>query len=248
MTTNFKDLFQQARNMRTVESVCVYVVTALLVLEFVVSKYFLATTVVSIIQVSTCIISVVMVILNLLSDLLLYQAEEDKRKDLLDNAFGSHLSEYDTNGYYNNELPKSINKLAVNNFESSFFTYRILKSGLAAQIAKILVVILVFLTVSLTAERDMVIFLFQLTLPVNSSVSFVRYCLTYNRVERIYNNYRTLFDNNQTPRHADLISNILSYSAALATGRTLLSEKRYTKLNDQLSKEWEGICKSLKIG
>ena len=248
MTSNFKEIFQQARNLRTVESVCVYVATSLLVLEFVVSRYFMATTVLSIIQVVTCIIAVVTVIMNLLSDLFLYQAEEEKRKDLLDNAFGSHLSEYDTNGYYNNELPKSIRKLAVNNFESSFFTYRILKSGFVAQIVQVLVVLLIFLTVSMTADRDVVILLLQLTLPISICVSFVRYCFTYNRVEKIYNNYRTLFDNNQTPRHADLISNILSYTAALATGRTLLSEKKYKNLNNQLSEEWEGICKSLKIG
>ena len=187
-------------------------------------------------------------ILSLLSDHLLYQAEEEKRKDLLDNAFGSHLSEMNTSEYYTNDsIPKGIKKLAVNNFESAFFTKSILAAGLGWKVVVFIVVLLIFIIVSITASREAVILVLQLTLPVNITIEFVRFCSTYFRVNKLYQAYRILFDNNRDPRTADLLLNVMNYTAALSYGKTLLDEKKYKKMNASLSADWERIRKSLNL-
>lgn len=248
MSGDFKSLFQTVRRLRSAENWCVYIATTFLVFELFATIYNAVPAVVSCCQIATCILAVISLLIGLLSDQFLYQAEEEKRKDLLDNAFGTHLSEHDSNSYYSNETtPKGIKKLAVNNYESSFFTQRILSAGMGRQIALFISVLLVFVVVSLLANRDAVVLLLQLALPVNIIVEFVRYCSTYYRVKKLTLTYRMLFDNNKQPRPADLLLNVLNYTAALAYGKTLLDEKKYNQMNESLSLEWENIRKSLNL-
>lgn len=243
---DFREEFNIVRRWRTAEEWIVIIAAIFLVAEFVVTRVSRLPQIVNSLQIATCLFAVGAVVCTIISDFLLYQAEEDKRADLLDNAFGSHLAENESSGYYNNDtLPKGINKLAMNNFESSFFTYRILKNGIFSQGLILVVVLIAYLLVSLTAGRDVMILLIQLALPLDAIVTAVRYFSTYSRVKAIYKSYRQLYDNNQQPRSVDLIANILSYTSALAYGKIILSQKRYLKMNTSLSAEWESICKSI---
>ena len=248
MSADFKKTFQTVRTIRTIESWTVYIATALLLLEFLASQNQPLSCLISSCQIATCVFAVISMILSLLSDHLLYQAEEEKRKDLLDNAFGSHLSEMNTSEYYTNDsIPKGIKKLAVNNFESAFFTKSILAAGLGWKVVVFIVVLLIFIIVSITASREAVILVLQLTLPVNITIEFVRFCSTYFRVNKLYQAYRILFDNNRDPRTADLLLNVMNYTAALSYGKTLLDEKKYKQMNASLSADWERIRMSLNL-
>lgn len=242
----FQEEFNTVRRWRTAEEWIVIIAAVFLVAEFVIMRVTTLSRLVSLLQIATCLLAVGAVVCTIVSDFLLYQAEEDKRTDLLDNAFGSHLAENESSGYYNNDtLPKGLNKLAMNNFESSFFTYRIMRSGLLAQGSILTVVLIAYLLVSLTASRDVMILLIQLALPLDAIVNAVRYFSTYSRVKSIYHSYRRVYDSSKEPRSVDLIANILSYTAALAYGKTLLSQKHYLKMNTSLSAEWENYCKTI---
>lgn len=199
-------------------------------------------------QVSVCVLAIVSLVLGILSSYILYQAEEEKRRDLLDNAFGTHLSELNSKSYYSNDgITTGIRKLAVNNFESAFFTKSILADGLCQQIVSLVIVLLVFVVVSCSTNRELVVLLFQLTLPVNITIEGIRYFFTFFRVKALCQSYRSLFDNNNNPRPSDILFNILNYTAALTDGKILLSETRYKRMNKSLSLEWERIKESLKI-
>lgn len=118
MTDSFKSKYNMVRQLRSAESICVYIAAISLVLEFIATRCLSKYNLVETCQIITCVLSVVSLLLRLFSDYLLYQAEEEKRRDLIDNAFGSHISEYDIKGYYSNEsAPKGIKKLAINNFD-----------------------------------------------------------------------------------------------------------------------------------
>lgn len=248
MGTIFSNIFQSVRKIRITESWCVIIATVFLVIEFVVTRYCANPALIRLCQIATCVFAVLSMLLGLLSDHLLYQAEEEKRKDLFDNSFGSHLAEHNASSYYSNDaIPKGIKKLAINNFESSFFTKSILKAGMGRNIAVFVIVVLVYIVVSIVASRDAVVLLVQSALPVNITIEFVRTCSTYFRVNKLYHAYRVLFDNNSNPRTVDLLSNVLSYTAALAYGKTLLNEKLYEKINTSLSKEWEMIRTTLNL-
>ena len=243
---NFQEEFNTVRRWRIAEELIVIIAAVFLVAEFVLMRVTALSRLVSLLQIATCLLAVGAVVCTIVSDFLLFQAEEDKRADLLDNAFGSHLAENESSGYYNNNtLPKGLNKLAMNNFESSFFTYRIMRSGLFAQGLILAIVLIAYLLVSLTADRDVMILLIQLALPLDAIVNAVRYFTTFSRVKTIYHSYRQLYDSNKEPRPVDLIANILSYTATLAYGKTILSQKRYLKMNTSLSADWEYIYKTI---
>lgn len=243
--TSYQEEFDRVRQWRTAEEWIVIIAAFILVAEFVLTRARQLPQLVYYLQVATCLLAVGAIVCTIISDFLLYQAEEDKRADLLDNAFGSHLADNESNGYYNNDtLPKGINKLAMNNFESAFFTYRILKDGLFSQGMIPAVVLIAYLLVSLTASRDVMILLIQLALPLDAIVNAVRYFSTYSRVKTIYQSYRRLYDSKREPRPVDLIANLLCYTAALAYGKTILSQKRYLKMNTSLSSEWDSFCRT----
>lgn len=242
---NFQEEFNTVRRWRTAEEWIVIIAAVFLVAEFVLMRAATLLRLVSLLQIATCLLAVGAVVCAIVSDFLLFQTEKDKRADLLDNAFGSHLAENESRGYYNNDtLTNGLNKLAMNNFESSFFTYRIMRSGLFAQGSILAIVLIAYLLVSLTADRDVMILLIQLALPLDAILNAVRYFSTFSRVKTIYHSYRQLYDSNKEPRSVDLIANILSYTAALAYGKTILSQKRYLKMNTSLSAEWKNIYKT----
>lgn len=238
----FRKEFDVVRHWRTVEDWSLGGAALLMITEFSLTRAANLPQAITIIQIITCLLVVCSVMSNVVADYLLYQAEEDKRLDLLDNAFGRHRAEWHSKGYYNNDtLPNGFNKLAMNNFESSFFTYKILKSGLLTQWAILAVVWFAFLLVSLSGVRDVVVLLIQVALPMQVCLNAIRYFVTFFRVKAIYKSYRLLYNNGQHPRASDLMFNVLNYTAALAYGRLLLSNTRYSRMNESLSAEWESI-------
>ena len=67
------------------------------------------------------------VILSFLSDYITFpQAQRERMKTNLSNALAVQLTEYETQGYYNNSMKYSEKKLILNTFESVFFTKNII--------------------------------------------------------------------------------------------------------------------------
>ncbi|MFS9335815.1 hypothetical protein [Streptococcus peroris] len=78
------------------------------------------------------------------------KAEEERLRTNIKNAFGVDITEYDTDGYYNNKQPHSIHKVILNTFENIFFTKNIIDIMIVKDLLKpilsgvLLVVVFVF--------------------------------------------------------------------------------------------------------
>ena len=59
--------------------------------------------------------------------------------------------------------------------------------------------------------------------------------------------YWLMFEDKNALREAKILYQISNYTAILARGRIMLSEKIYNKMNDRLSKEWSDIKNNLNI-
>lgn len=51
-----------------------------------------------------------------------YEAEKQRRKNGIQNGLGMRLSEYETEEYYNNDLPHSLERYGMNILESNYFS------------------------------------------------------------------------------------------------------------------------------
>lgn len=67
------------------------------------------------------VVALLFFIVNIVDDgCFWYNAEKHRRKNNVQVGLGTRISEYETDGYYNNDLPESIEKLGLNTLESNF--------------------------------------------------------------------------------------------------------------------------------
>lgn len=83
-----------------------------------------------------------------------YGAEAARREKDVENAFGVSLGELTTEGYYNNTLPNSLSKFALNAMESTYFSKHIAQKMLPGAFIKALLAIVVMI-VSAFAVSDL---------------------------------------------------------------------------------------------
>lgn len=241
MKTIFDKSFKNAKRFDNFAWVLLIVSSVLTTVEVCLNK-FKCNSYVFYIVIINCFSIFLFQVATIYKEYILFKAEELKRMDLFDNSFGTKIAETRTEGYYSNDnIEFGLKKLCINNFESCFFTYRIMKSDLEWSIIKIIVFVFIFIFVALFGIQNIVILLIQATLPMTVFFESLRYCVTYKRVEHIYRDFRYLFDDYNSMRDVDALRLVVNYTATLTSGNLLLSNKTYNKMNKKLSKEWEKI-------
>lgn len=248
MKNPFKNKYDIARSVKQASNVIFIISSALMLIEFLCSLNEVHTAIVSVIIPLNCILIILYQIGEVVFDFVWVFAEKAKRRDLFDNAFGTKLAVKNTEGYYTNTgLPPGVYKLGVNNYESCFFTYRILKNDLWQNVVRVLVIIILFLLVAFIPDKSWLVLFIQLSLPLVIVQESVRYFVTLYSLNSILDDYWKLFEKACEIRKADLLYSISNYTSTLAIGRIILSERTYNKLNQKLSIEWSEIKKNLNI-
>lgn len=246
-TAEFRSTFDKVKTYDKISQILMWISAALMVAEIISEKQ-QYTTITYIMVVINCFSLVIFQIISFHKELLQFKAEQQKRMDLYDNSFGTKLSESRSEGYYSNdEVFSGYMKLAVNNFESVFFTYRIMKADLRNSIVRAISVVLLFVCVSLLGLQNIYILMIQITLPITIVVDSIRFAVTYCRISEIYKDYRNLFEKKDGIREADIINQLLNYTATLTAGSVLLNDRTYNRLNESLSKEWVDIKTKFEI-
>lgn len=240
-TGEFAITFDNVKKVSSIANILMWLSAALMLAEtFTENQQYETAT--HYIVAANCFILVVFQVLSFFGELLLFNAEKQKRLDLYDNSFGTKLSETHSEGYYSNDdVTPGYMKLAANNFESVFFTYRIMKEDLSRVIIKAVIICAIFVLVAMLGLQNIFILLIQITLPITIIVESVRFAKTESRVKDIYLEYRKLFEKKDNIRHADILNQLINYTATLTAGSVLLSDRTYNKLNASLSEEWEKI-------
>ena len=173
-----------------------------------------------------------------------YEAEKQRRKSGIQNGLGTRLSEYETEGYYNNDLPPSLEKYGMNILESNYFSKIIVgkmmvKTGLCAIAAVVaLIIACIFMK-----DVNILLIIVQTAFSSYVLVDFAMLVLYKMRMEDIYNDaYNILILGNQTRDHqAWLVSYIVEYEAIKAHYKVRLDEKIFNKVNADLSVKWQNI-------
>lgn len=240
-TGDFAITFDNVKKVASIANSLMWLSSALMLAEMFTENLQYATATHYLVA-ANCFILVVFQGLSFFRELLQFNAEKLKRLDLYDNSFGTKLSETHSEGYYSNDdLIPGYMKLAANNFESVFFTYRIMKEDLRNEIIKAVIICAIFVLVSMLGLQNIFILLIQITLPITIIVESVRFAIAESRVKEIYLEYRKLFEKKESIRHADILNQLINYTATLTAGSVLLSDRTNNKLNASLSEEWVKI-------
>ena len=168
-----------------------------------------------------------------------YEAEKQRRKNGIQNGLGMRLSEYDTEEYYNNNLPHSLEKYGMNILESNYFSKIIagkmlLKVGAYALGAVVALVI----ACRFVSDGNVLLLIAQTTFS-----SFVMLLLYKIRLEALYiEAYNVFILGSRTHiNQAWIISYVVEYEAIKAHYKIRLDQKIFNKMNGELSAKWQDI-------
>jgi len=182
----------------------------------------------------------------------LFRAESKRRLDFIDNSFDTNLSGKRSEEYYtNSNLSPGLYKMAVNCFENVFFSYHISKRMVPVLLLKNLVIICVFIIAASLGEKQIVVLIFQLSLPVILFQQLIKIWVYNINTENVLNEFQSLFDDLKNETHekksAKILRNIIYYESNISWGSVLLSSSIFNKLNPALSIDWETLKQEYNI-
>lgn len=177
------------------------------------------------------------------------QADNKRRDDFIDNAFGSKFSPTPSVGYYDTEeVEKGLYKASCNLFENCFFSYSLVK---AMTIRKIVLPAIVLLFVVVFAyygfkEVPFALSLLQALFSATLLSELVKHLILLSRLSNIHDCWINLF------QHEDLKTNIAKYQTQIyrlwLQYETLHSrmpagipDELFNKHNNKLTNEWEEL-------
>ncbi len=176
---------------------------------------------------------------------LFYSAEKVKRGDLIDNSFGTCYSDFNSEGYYNNdEIPHGVKKLAINTYESSFHTEQTLRNMLFKYAMKMLFFSIPFLiSIFSIGGSDIVRLLFEISIPLIMLSQFFTLIVYYTGVKGVNECFKIELTNIasktvEVKDNAKLLKPVLDYYNIKSWATTNLDSAIFKKYNDQISSQW----------
>ena len=196
------------------------------------------------------------VILSFLSDYITFpQAQRERMKTNLSNALAVQLTEYETQGYYNNSMKYSEKKLILNTFESVFFTKNIIDKMVSRSFIKSVLAIIVMLITFMVFNKDkLILIVFQTVFSSKYLVGFFKLILFKNSLQSAFDFFLNKLVYEQVEKSKKelskneliiLLSKCAEYEILKATFKIMPSTKIYKKNNDSWSQKWNDIEKKI---
>jgi len=193
---------------------------------------------------SNIVIIFIYIISEIVVNSLLPKAELRRRLGYLDNSFDTNFTGRKSENYYTNEkLNPGLAKLAANCFESCLFTLKISQKMILPLAVKNLIIVAIFLLAAYTGQRQILILISQLTLPIVLIQQLIKLCIYVSTNQIVLDQFRELFtdlrDNKEIHKAPQIIRNIIHYESNISWASIMLDSDIYEKLNPSLSIEWE---------
>lgn len=192
------------------------------------------------------------IIFDSIKSYLQLKSENKRRLDFIDNSFGTNLSGERSVAYYTNDkLNPGIYKMAVNCFENCYFSYHVSRRMLIPIVLRNLAMIAIFVFVASLGQKNVVILLIQLAIPVFLLQQLVRLVIFVLHTENILSNFKSLFSGMKhqpyESRIPELIRCIMEYESNISWASILLSQKIFDRQNKALSEKWSALKHSYSI-
>ena len=183
------------------------------------------------------------------------KAEEERLSTNIKNAFGVDITEYDTDGYYNNTQKHSIHKVILNTFENIFFTKNIVDKmifkGLIKPIISVVLLIAVFVFFK---ERSIILIVFQSIFSANYLIGYIKLYIFKNNLEVLYSRFRSKLlsecrkDGVESLTKEELVillTDSIEYELLKSSFKVMPSSKVFNENNENWSSEWDKIAERI---
>ena len=196
------------------------------------------------------------VMLNLILTLylkfhLIPKAEGKRRKQLLSDSFDVPLTPEQTQGYYNNPLSPSIQKLGANVLENSFFSKAVCGRMAIRERVKVLIYFTVWIIAAYCryTPLELLVIVTQTLFSGEIITRLVRLEVLRHRsedlFEELYHEFLHKVDFTSSTGTACILDSFATYEAVKASAALRQSTRIFEAMNPQLTREWGEICKRL---
>ncbi len=196
------------------------------------------------------IIHVLYIMADAINDIIFKSfAENERRKTLLSNAYGSELTDKKAIGYYNNNEKNSIKKLGINVFESTFFTKNNTNIMIKQNAVKMIIDVIIWLVIVLIMkDKNIVLCITQSIFSSEILIGYFKLLYFNNKANGIYNKLFTLFITNKysNKNESQLLEYSFEYECLKSSAHILLSSNNFTKNNAKWTVDWETIKNKIK--
>lgn len=174
-----------------------------------------------------------------------YEAEKARRKNSIENGYGTRLSELETDEYYNNQSKESLEKYALNALESNLFSKEIAgKMILMSCIKSAGAVAILMVACRLMTDSELLLIIAQTAFSSYILLDTVMLVFYKLRMDSLFKEGYALLI---TPgvkgkkKNPCLLSYCVEYEAIKAHYKIRLSEKTFKKNNEKLSNQWNQV-------
>lgn len=208
------------------------------------------------------VLQLIIIFLNILasflSDFIFFpKSEEERLRTNIKNSLGVNITEYDTDGYYNNKLQYSIHKVILNTFENIFFTKNNVDKMLLYNWKKpfFAVLLLTFVFVFFR-ERSVILIVFQSMFSANYLIGYIKLCIFKNNLDVLYSRYRSKLLSECRKEGVDsltkeelviLITDSVEYEMLKSSFKIMPSSRVFHENNEKWSNEWDKIAKTIVV-
>lgn len=174
-----------------------------------------------------------------------YKAECQRRLGMIEDGFKKRLSEYQTEGYYDNDQPPSLLRYGLNTMQSNYYSKEIAtKMVFPRVIVAVFATIALIISCRLLQDSPILLIFSQTVFSTYVLVELVMMLIYRGRLEVLYNEAYKIMCVSTNRRSVDevwLLSYALEYEAIKAYYKVRLNERFYKKNEKNLAKDWETI-------
>lgn len=185
------------------------------------------------------------------------KAEEERLRTNIKNAFGVDITEYNTEGYYNNTQPHSIHKLILNTFENIFFTKNIVDKMIFKDLKKpIFSLILLIAVFVCSGQRSVILIVFQSVFSSNYLIGYIKLLIFKNNLNVLYSRYRSKLLSECRKEGVDslikeelviLITESVEYEMLKSSFKVMLDSTVFKENNEKWSNEWNEMVETIVV-
>ena len=179
------------------------------------------------------------------------RAEKVRRKDFIDNSFGTRLIHDSSDEYYDNdEIDYGMKKATCNLFENAFFSFNVSKAMFrkCLPINLIFLVGIVILSVYGFSRNQFAIPILQLFLSRYFLFNILNAYRFRNEIEYVFDELKGLsIDISKNTKlnssEVRVIKILIDYEALIAETNIRLDTKLFSQINQKLTSEWKTLKK-----
>ena len=197
------------------------------------------------------ILNIIYVIISFYDDIIIKNnAESERRKTLISDAFCANLTSKKINGYYNNNFPPSVKRLGIDIFESTLYSKKNLSMMIFTEGLKTLVMFIVWLIIiTKFNNKELLLNLTQTFFSLEVLFKFIKVVYYYFNVCKLYDEFYKLFVTQKYDENKDqalILEYVMEYECLKTYCHILLSTKNFNSINNDLSIEWRNIRNDIK--